>query len=447
MKMTKLPVLLLFLFLGAGHFAFGEYSFDLGDDFRLALGGDVRARYEGFNRDVIWVDGTAPAGPAIEYLRVRTRAWARLEMPEGISLNVRLVNRSHKVNSHIGDPNDNDAATWEFPDEVILDLLNIQFSDLLGSGLSLTLGRQELGFGNGMLLSEGTPYDQGRTVYHDGAVLRYKTETDTVTLFSFYNEWKDRLVFINDQNRRLRAGDIFTLGAYWTHKVDAQLNVDVYYMFNDVEDDFSDSRESCERNHPVDTNLSLHTVGGRVFGRLNDNFDYSLELARQGGRNYEGGRNQGMMFDARLRYHLPPETMFKPSLGFELLSLTGDKSDTSKSEGWNSLMMECPLWREELLTIMNNGVWTNLNMYRGDFVLNLTDKLKFTGVLAALMANETDFSTGGGHYLGTLFSAFVDYKLFDNLALSAEAAHFKAGDYYVHGQDSVWARLQATLTF
>ena len=447
METKKLPVLLLFVVLFSGQWAFCERSFSLGDDFRLTLGGDVRARYEGFNRDVIWVDGTAKAGPAVEYLRVRTRAWMRLEMPEGISLNVRFVNRSHKVSSHFNDPNDNGAATWEFPDEVVLDLLNIHFADLLVSGLSLTLGRQELGFGNGMLLAEGTPYDQGRTVYHDGAVLRYKTEADVVTLFSFYNEWKDRLVFINDQNRRLRSGDIFTLGAYWTHNFEARLNVDAYYMYNDVHDDYPDSRESCERNHPTDANLSLHTVGGRIFGRLNDNFDYSLEIARQGGRNNQGRHNQGMMVDARLRYHLPQEIMFTPSLGFELLSLTGDKSDTRKSEGWNSLMTECPLWREELLPIMYNGVWTNLNMYRGDVVLKLTKKLTFTGALAALVANETDFSSGGGHYLGTLFSAFLDYKLFDNLALSAEAAHFKAGDYYVNGQDSVWGRIQAKITF
>lgn len=447
MRKRTISVLILLLFAGLASVLRAEYSYAFSEDFRLKLGGDLRARYEGFNRDVIFVDGTAPAGPAIEYLRVRTRVWGRLEMPEGISLNVRFVNRVHKVSSHMGDPNDNDAATWEFPDEVVLDLLNVHFADLFGSDFSLTLGRQELGFGNGMLLSEGTPYDQGRTVYHDGAVLRYQTETDTVTVFSFYNEWKDRLVFINDQNRRLRSGDIFTFGTYWTHRIDAKLNVDLYYMFNDVDDDFPDSRESCERNHPVDTNLSLHTVGGRVFGRLNDNYDYSVELARQGGRNNEGARNQGMMLDARLRYHLPPETMFKPTVGLELLSLTGDKSDTRKSEGWNSLMMECPLWREELLTIMNNGVWTNLNMYRGDVVLNLTEKVKLTGVLSALFANESDFGSGGGHYLGTLFSAFIDYKLLDNLTLSAEAAHFKAGDYYANGQDSVWARVQAMLTF
>lgn len=447
MKTSILPVLLLFVVLCAAQYAFGEYSFEFSDDFRLTLGGDVRARYEGFTRDVIWVDGTGEDGPAVEYLRVRTRVWARLEMPDGICLNVRFVNRWHKVNSHFSDPNDNGTATWEFPDEVILDLLNIHFEDLPASGLSLTLGRQELGFGNGMLLAEGTPYDQGRTVYHDGAVLRYKTDTDFITLFSFYNEWKDRLAFINDRNRRLRSGDIFTPGAYWTHEFDARLNVDVYYMYNDVHDDYPDSSEASERNHPSDANLSLHTVGGRVFGCFNDNFDYSLEIARQGGRNNEGSSNQGMMFDARLRYHLPPETMFTPSLGFEFLALTGDKSDTSKSEGWHSLMTECPLWREELLPIMNNGVWTNLNMYRGDVVFKLTDKLQLTGALAVLMADETDFSTGGGNYLGLLFSAFVDYKLFDNLALSAEAAHFKPGDYYINGQDSVWGRLQATLTF
>lgn len=447
MRNKIFPLLFLFSFFFSLSSLFSDHIFQLSDDFRLRLGGDIRARYEGFNRDVIGVDGDLPAGPAIKYARVRTRVGASLEMPEGLSLNVRFVNRFHYFTSHMSNPNNKDSSTWQFPDEVILDLFNVKWDDTQGSGLSVTLGRQEIGFGNGMLISEGSPYDQGRSVYHDGLVLRYQDEEDTITVFSFYNEWKDRYVFINDRNRRLRSGDIFTLGTYWTHKFDQKLNLDLYYMYNDVDDKQPHTRDASERNHPENGNLSLHTFGARIFGNLNDNFDYSLEIARQGGRNNYGARNQGMMMDARIRYHLPEETMFQPSVGLEILALTGDKSDTRKSEGWNSLMMECPLWREELMTIMNNGVWTNLNMYRGDVVLKLTKKVTFTGVLTALTADETGFSSGGGHYLGTLFSAFIDYKMYKNLTLSAEMAHFKAGDYYANGQDSCWARLQAMITF
>ncbi|NLZ63223.1 MAG: alginate export family protein [Lentisphaerae bacterium] len=431
--------------------AYAEYTFALSEDLNLRLGGDIRARFEGFDRTVPFPDGR-PDGknyPPQQYLRVRTRAWMALDLADSMTLNLRLVNRIHKISSSPGDPNDAGDATWEFPDELIVDNFNLVLKNF-SEGFTLTLGRQSLGFGNGLILSEGTPFDQGRTVYMDGVSLRYKDESDCVTVFMFYDEWKDRTVFLNDQNRRLRVGDTFTAGTYWTHTFSPAWNLDLYYLFNDVDDKHP---LIAERYHDADCSTSLHTAGGRLFGKPLEDWEYSLEIAKQGGRNANGGRNEGLLIDARLKYYLTELLPWTPSLGCNYTHYSGDKRGSKHSEGWNSLLSQAPLWQEELIPIMLNGNWTNLNIFRGDLTLNPLENLKLVLASTAYYADEppavvgTHVRSGNGNYMGLLLSAYASYKLNDNFNFVFQFSRFDPGDYYANGQHSNWGRFEVTMTF
>ncbi len=451
MRMTKnwffSAGLLLTLLSGLGY---AEHSIALSEDINLRLGGDIRARWEGFDRTVLAPDGMPDNYPPLQYLRVRTRAWMALDLGDSLSINLRLVNRVHKVSSSPSDPNDQDSATWEFPDEVIIENFNVVLKNFISEAFSLTLGRQNLGFANGLIISEGTPFDQGRSVYMDGASLRYKDENDTVTVFMFYDEWKDRTVFINDQNRRLRVGDTFTAGTYWTHSFSAACNFDLYYVFNDVDDKHPTVQE---RYHDADSSTSLHTVGGRLFGRPLEDLDYSLEIAKQGGRNASGGRNEGLLIDARLKYYLDTAIPWEPSLGCNYTHYSGDKSGSKHSEGWNSLLSQAPLWQEELIPILTNGNWTNMNIFRGDLTVNPLPDVKLVLASTAYFADEpsavvgTQVRSGSGNYMGLLLSACASYKFNDNFNFVCQFSRFKPGDYYANGHDSNWGRLEVTMTF
>ena len=436
--------------------AFADYSYEYAGGRHISIGADVRIRLTHFDRDTIHPgmvpDGSGgwkeplPNGPALEYIRVRERVWGSIELSSNIKLSARLVNRWHHFSSSIGDNNDG-TRTWEFPDETVVDQLKLDVTNIADSDWSLTLGRQDVFFGNGMIFLEGTPYDQGRTIYFDGLRVRYQTEKDDLNLFAFYNDFKDKTVFINDQNRQLRRGDIFTTGVYWTHHFNKDFNTDMYYIYSNVRDNNSDSGA---RNHVKDSDAYINIVGGRVFGDPTDLIGYSVEYAREFG---EGGENMddytGSLFDGRLMIHPPKDIKFSPEIMLEMTSLSGDDPTSDEMEGWDPLFAEYPIWREELLPIMLNGNWTNLNQYRAQVILHLTKKINLTTAYAFLTADygEAAPGFGGGDTIGQLFSAFLDIKLNDHLSVSFEGASFIPSSYWVEGNDTHWLRFQTVYKF
>ena len=449
--MKRLTLLLLAL-IAAKTLAETGWNFQLADDVKLHLGLDERVRYESYSRDTLYPDGGLK-GPAVQYYRFRTRVWGKLDIGEDLTLNLRLVNRSQWYTSHISDPNNihHGGSTWDFPDETILDLANIEWRNLGGvDGLSATLGRQGLNFGNGMIFSEGTPHDQARTSYWDGLRLRYKDDTDDANLMVLYNTWKDRWPRINDRNRRLRAGDIFTVAAYWTHQVNDAFKFDLYYAYDDIEDDYPGTRERC---YPADMNYSLHTTGGRLFGKPLSWLEYSLEGAMQFGRDPNGRANQGKMADARLRFLLPEEWL-KSSIGLAYTHFSGDHGSTGKNEGWVPLWSACPLWGENLLPVMLNSYWSNLNFYQADFTFEPIEKVQVKWRTAGVYAVHEDGAvglsqgaTGSGSYVGWLNSFFAGYTFNEHLSFWAEYTCLKTGNYYRNGRDPHWIQLQVMYNF
>ena len=167
--------------------AMAEYTIELQDDMKIRLGGDIRARYEGYTFNVAAPDVDKDGRHSTEYFRIRTRLWGAFDFGEDVTFNLRLANRFHYVTTSPNRDNNNGKSTWEFPDEVYVDSANIEIRNLLDGLLTIKLGRQDLGFGNGMLFAEGTPFDQGRSVFTDGITLKFKTENDTVTIFTLYD--------------------------------------------------------------------------------------------------------------------------------------------------------------------------------------------------------------------------------------------------------------------
>lgn len=436
-----------------------EYEYSEGK--KVKIGADIRLRLTHWDDDVLFM-GANPAtvDTPYEYLRNRTRIWANVDVTDDIQFNARLVNRFHHFSSRPGD-NNTGAGTWQFPDEVIVDQLNFKISNFLTDGLTLTLGRQDMILGNGMIMLEGTPYDQGRTIYFDGISARYQTERDTITAFVFYNDYKDKTVFINDQNRPLRGGDIFTTGLYWTHKINSTFNTDLYYIYADVDDDRDDFTD--QPNHNADQNAVLHTYGGRLFGDLTESVGYSMEVALEDGEDAGTADFSGMFADARLSFKLGNDVPLKPVLNLEYTFFSGDDPDSADEyEGWEPLFAEYPIWREELIPITLWGRYSNMSQYRSELVLQLAQNVKLTTAYAYLQAQNGDLPIftapnangqvgtygGDGESMGHLVSGFLDIVVNKHLNFSLEAATFYPGNYWGdEGQTCDWFRFQAIYSF
>lgn len=463
--MKRLMVGFLTLVMATTGLARAGYTWEYAEGKKCAFGADMRLRLTHWDRDLLTpgLDFGATQGNEIEYLRVRTRVWGCFDINEDTQLMLRLGNRIHEVSSSLADPNNvydgSETSNWAFPDEVYIDNLYLDMKNVMDSDWSLRLGRQDVMLGNGMVVLEGTPYDQGRSIYFDGAVATYKTECDTVKLLALYNEYKDRAVFVNDQERRLRRGDIGVLGAYWTHRINDSMNTDLYYIFADITDDATDLGESGEtgaaqRMHGPDENVNLHIVGARLFGNPSAAMSYSLEAAQQMGRAEMADNDahlEGQMLDARVTMKASEGTKMSPSLLLQYTYFSGDNPDTADDiEGWHPAFAEYPIFREELTAIYNNGNWTNLNQARALLTLKVRDAESFPMTLstgyAYLTAEKAD-GTGEGKELGHLVSAFLDIGVSKNVKVSLEAAHFDPSGYFDNGSAAEWLRCQTVLTF
>ena len=450
--------------LGASQSALAASTFEYAEGKECEIGGDIRLYLSHWDRDVVtpnWDIAGMEPGQAVEYLRVRERIWGCFEIGPDTMLTLRLVNRWQYFGSHFLDPNNQDAGyplamgsgnTWEFPDEVVIDNLFLDVANVFDSDWSLRIGRQDVALGNGMVLLEGTPFDQGRTIYFDGIVATRETEGDTLKLLLLYNRYKDPITLINDQNRVLRNGDTLILGVYWTHRMSETVNTDLYYLFADVDDDRDTTAAAV---HAPDQNARLNIAGVRVFGKPTLQTAYSVELAQQfgdfGSAMNMNGREQeltGRMLDARLTLSASEGTMWSPSLTLQYLCLSGDDpSSPEELEGWHPAFAEYPMFREELTAITTNGNWTNFRLYRTVLELQLSEAVRLSGSWGAFVADYGETGTGGGDNMMHVIAGFVDYAVSESLTVSLEAAQAFPGNNYMDGHTAEWIRLATVFTF
>ncbi len=434
--------------------AHAEWRFEYMDGKECSVGGDVQVRLTRFDRDVASQDGALANGPALEYLRVRERVWGCFDLAENAMINVRLVNRWQYFSSRHEDNSAQDGSRWTFPDELVVDQLNLTVDNIMNGNWSAVIGRQDIMLGNGMVILEGTPYDQGRTIYFDGITAKYQDGCNTLTLLALYNEWKDSTVFVNDQNRRLRRGDTGVFGAYWTHNFSEVFNTDVYGLWIDIDDDRDGAAEPDEYNHDADENARFAIVGARVFGSPHEQIDYSLEMATQRGKTRANDLDMtGTMIDARLTLKAGEGVAMAPSLDLQYSMFSGDDpASNDEYEGWHMAFAEYPVWREELLPITFNANWSNLSQYRTALNLQLADtenyNLKCQIAAAHLTADYGENGTGGGSVAGQIYSAFADLALKKYpVTFALEMAQFEPGNYFNDGHTADWVRLQAIYTF
>ena len=430
--------------IGVAH---AGYVFEYMEGKECNVGGDVRARWIWADRDVNPAfAATGTMGPAEQWLRVRERVWMCFDINEATQLTLRLGNRWEHHSSSRMEPNNQEDVAWNFPDEVYIDNLYLDIANIMESDWSLRLGRQDVMVGNGMVLLEGTPFDDARTIYFDGAVATRKGDKDTLILMVLYNDYKDTAVFINDQNRTLRPGDTTVLGIHWTHNFGRSVNTDAYFLHTDIEDDnwLDDSAM------PNTADVQLETIGARIYGAATDQISYSLEVARELGDLEPAGADiDAWMGDARITLAAAEGTAWSPALSFEYTYMSGDDPDSVDDfEGWIAAFASYPIWREELVPLLMSGQgWTNIHQYRTALALHLTDKVTLTGAWATIQADEKAMGTGVGDDVGHLLAGFLDIQVLENLSVALEAAEFWPGDYYVDGQTSEWMRVTTVYSF
>lgn len=427
----------------------------------LTYGGDLRVRESIFDRTPLTADITAPnlfkdgAWERYDFIRVRPRAWAQYSITDNMNLRAQITNEFRIYRS----PSDDYDNAWEFPDEWFIDNLYLDVKGLAGGDLDLRIGRQNMIYGTGKLILDGTPGDGSRTIYFDAVKATWKGFTDmTVDVFGIYDFAENPLV-VNGQDRNLtnysrrdveNESDEIGVGLYLKHKgMQEGWPFEAYYLMKQ-------ELEYASPGIDVET-ATINTIGVRLMPQLTDSMTGNLEIAYQMGSMGDTDIS-GYMIDAKLSWpcKLMPEWKGKASAGFYLLS--GDDPDTADDEAWTPAFSRWPQYSESYIYSMvlypgSVADWQNVMMPYIEVGAKPHAKVSSTMLLGYMMAPQADPVTDESAR-GILFTWWNKYTLKTGLITDKDklAGHIlievvKPGSFHASDDLAKWLRWEFLYSF
>jgi hypothetical protein len=425
----------------------------------MSWGFDQRIRPV-YTNNIVLLDKNASGHERI-FNRFRSRLWSKFTPAEDIEINTRLVWEWRIwCNSNSPGPLRNPSSIeW---DEAIFDQLNAKFKNLFEMPMDIQVGRQDLIFGNGWLVLDGTPLDGSRTIYFDAARMTYRYEESKSTLDLVYidqsasqDRWIDP---INDQDRAVMEQDERGAILYLTNKAIENVQIDGYYIWkHDIFPDvFAD-------NYPASWSREsdLHTFGARAAGKIDDNWGYRAEFAQQLGRQKNfGGEGQSVCafgFNGRLNYKFNDAWNNEIHTGYEYLS--GDDPGTeSTDEGFDPLWARWPQWSELYIYTYSAETriaeTTNLHRINVGWDADPCEKIHLCNEYNAVFADENTMKgsagfSNGGSFRGHLLATKLIYKFSPHISGHLWGEYFFPGNYYTNDRNdaAVFLRYELMITF
>ncbi len=408
-------------------------------DTGFSWGGDARFRLTSLNEIPLSTGGVFPD---FQFNRNRVRVWGQYDPNEDMTFRLRLVNEWRYY-----DDSKTDSTAWDPSEETVPDHLYAEFRNLWDGKLSLRIGRQDMIYGTGKVILDGTPGDGSRTIFFDAIKASIKLDANQIDLFALYNHDHDDLT-MNDKDRSLInitpvEQDEAALGIYVKNKSFEQVPLEYYYV---------------HKKEYIDMGIAdvdLNTAGFRVMPKFGNGLSGNLEVAHQWGD--KGGDDiGGDMVDASLSFKPAFLPSIKPSFVAGYYYLSGDDSQAAGSDNdeWHQVFARWPQISELYVysyigATDSIGGWTNLQTaYVG---MNM---VPFAGSSLQLRyydlkADENDGKGGGsGRDRGDLVTAMLKFKVTDNLTGHLRGEWLDPGNYHAAGiKDSTFARFNLEYKF
>lgn len=368
----------------------------------------------------------------LDFGRYRLRWGQKLDLDENTSINSRLVWEFRTWDEPQSKPQSTDF------DEILFDRLNIEIDNLFDLPLKATVGRQDIIFGTGWLVLDGTPLDGSRTIFFDAARLTWdleetKTKVDMVYVRndSASDAW---LKPINDRNRSLAEQDEHGAILYITNNCLEDTQLEGYFIYkNDNPLDYTPN------NFPAawSKKAEIFTYGGAVQGKIDENWTYRVEGALQtGDRDGESLRAFGS--NNKLTYSFNDSNCNQLFIDYEYLS--GDDPSSSRDEQFDPLWGEWPQFSELYIYsyVPETAIAETTNLHRLGFghrfnpAKDLCMKTAYNLLWADQDTNgSTGIFNGSSHtFRGQLATACLTYSCCEQLSAHIIAEYFQPGNYY-----------------
>ena len=421
----------------------------------FTYGADLRVRQTKFTN----VQLRAPVTLDWNMFRIRPRIWGQYAISENMSVRGQITNEFR----HWLEPQSKkDAGDAEFPDEWGIDNLYLGMKGLADGNLDLRIGRQNIIYGTGKVILDGTPGDGSRTIYMDAIKATWKGFEDmTIDILGIYNSAENPLV-VNGQDRPLtnytgkdvnREMDEMGLGLYLKHK-GFQENVpfEFYYLFK------SEAEYTLAGGGKV-SSASISTIGTRLMPKLTDSLSGNLEVAYQMGSQGDFDRS-GLMVDAKLTMKISAMKQYKPAASLGLYMLSGNDPDTAdKDEGWTPVFSRWPQYSELYIYAMaadraSVADWSNMMLPYVEVTCAPHAKMTSAMLLGYMRAPQKDGPDPDGSTRGILFTWWNKFKLKQGLLREKDAlsGHLliemvKPDSYYLSEDTMTWIRWEFMYSF
>lgn len=387
----------------------------------LELDADLRLRAEYDNNRRLAKD--AIGHERIDFPRFRVRAGIKAKLSDDIDFNFRMVMEPR----YYIRPTSQDPPFIR--NEALPDKFNLTWRNFLDLPLTIVAGRQELKLGSGWLISDGTPLDGGRSAFFDALRLTYiLDQADTTADLVLMDNHADSAKWfkpIDDQDDDLSEQDEQGAILYLAKKTGKDAGIDGYFIYT------RDHHRAVNSGYEGE----IYTPGARKYGRLNERWQYSMELAPQFG--HKNGKNlRAFAANNQLIYNYNDKKQNKIYLGYEYLSGSDDK-DKNFDRGWGRVDTWSVLY-QGCIDSLDGRAYDNSNLHRfyTNWETNPSEKTNLLCGYDLLFASDNTSAgrTGGlsksGDFRGQLLTAMLRYKPTKMIEHRIEGELFFPGDFY-----------------
>jgi hypothetical protein len=412
--------------------------------------------------------------------RYRMRWSTMWTLAPDVTFNTRLVWEFWTFNTERASSTTSSDQNLELREQ-IFDWMNIKWKNAFDAPMTLVVGRQDIMLGTGWLVNDGTPADGSRTMYFDAVRatvdLSEKTQLDLIGIAQSDDE-ETWLPPFNHQDwlRATQKTDESGFIAYVTDKSIENTTLEGYYIYKKEEpSDYSKfwaDRGKFWSSTSYGKDAEIHTIGGRIAQKLDSNWSYSVEAAKQFGKKDMGTSSMDMESlrafgtNNRLVYAFNDENKNELRLTHEYL--TGDDSHTGGSEAFDPLWGDWPQPQRGGDLVPNiyanetaKGEVTNLHRVGVGHTIKPTKEWTFMTDYNLLWANETTkagtqaashgvkFNDDSNKFRGQLFSGIARWSCCKSFNTYLQVDYFVPGGYYDSGtrDHAVFARLNFEWTF
>lgn len=424
----------------------------------LRWGADQRVRHE-YMHSPFLIDSDPP-GHQFSLQRYRARLWGTFTPVRPLDLNARLAWEGR----YYFDPAS--KGDWD-GSEIFVDTFNATLRLGGGSGNSaapatLTIGRQDLRYGDGWLVFDGTPLDGSRSVYFDAARLSLDLQAARTTVDAVVLQQEARsdawLRPFGDEDKLQMEQDERGGLLYVSNRSLMRTQLDAYAIYKHAERVLANGDEG-----------DIFTVGTRVCHELSEHWQLRAEAAYQFGHRdnpvlyplADGGLSAWGL-NTRLTHRLKDQLNTQAYVGYEHLS--GDDPNTAANEAFDPLWGRWPQW-SDLYTYTMAGETrlaeiTNLHRLSAGWQVEPARDVTLCAGYSALLADQNTYAgragfSAGGAFRGHLLSAVLRYKLNRHVGGNLVADYLIPGDYYqdapgplhVRRDPAAYLRVEVTITF